>query len=205
MLNSITSAGHYITCIGYVQNQYTLIFNDPYGNKNISYPNDAGRGRLLRLAGLQQRLHNLTGVWRYIYARGTVAANTNWGSYWDLNGATAGAGTRARAAPGTRPRPIGAAAPAATVATGPWAGTERHLLRGVGCHRLLHDQRQRHADVANLFVRRGTVTFTGGQLYFLWHRRLLQQLRRRRRHGDLQHALWRHRFARQMGAGHRGL
>jgi Tol biopolymer transport system component len=44
LLNSLTTAGHYITTIGYVSGQYTAVFNDPYGNKNTGYMNYNGAG-----------------------------------------------------------------------------------------------------------------------------------------------------------------
>ena len=166
VLNSLTSAGHYITCIGYVQNQYTLIFNDPYGNKNISYPDNLGAGAYYDWPGYNNGYQNLVTVWRYIYARGTAAANTNWGSYWDLNGATAGAG----------PAPSGtwdststnwSSSAGGTVATGPWAEQNAYFSAGsdsTGSYTISVSGTQ---VVANLFVQRGTVTFSGGQLYFL--------------------------------------
>ena len=166
MLNSITSAGHYITCIGYVQNQFTLIFNDPYGNKNVSYPSANGAGARYDWPGYNNGYMNLTSVWCYIYARGTVAANPNWGSYWDLNGATAGAGT---APTGTwdLTSTNWSSSANGTVVTGPWAGQNAYFSAGTdftGAYTVSVSGTQ---VVANLFVQRGTVTFTGGQLYFL--------------------------------------
>ena len=143
LLNSLTSAGHYITCIGYFQNQYTLIFNDPYGNKNISYPGTPGAGAYYDWPGYNNGYQNLNDAWRYIYARGTVAANTNWGSYWDLNGATAGAGDRAQ-------RDLGLDLDQLEQQR-QWHGrhgalgrTKRHSSSRVGFHGVLHDQCQRH-------------------------------------------------------------
>ncbi len=41
--NYLTSAGHLILAIGYLSTQHTMIFNDPYGNKNNpGYPNTNG-------------------------------------------------------------------------------------------------------------------------------------------------------------------
>ena len=45
LLNLLTTSGHYITTIGYYDNQYTAIFNDPYGNRNTpGYPSYDGAG-----------------------------------------------------------------------------------------------------------------------------------------------------------------
>jgi len=71
VLCDITSAGHYLTCIGYLTGQHTLIFNDPYGNKAISYPGWAGAGVYYDWPGYNNGYPNLIGVVRYIYARGT--------------------------------------------------------------------------------------------------------------------------------------
>lgn len=71
VLNSITSSGHYTTCMGYVKNQHTLIFYDPYGNKNISYPSKDGRLAYYDTPGHNNGYMNLNSVWRFIYARGS--------------------------------------------------------------------------------------------------------------------------------------
>ena len=65
LLNSLTTAGHYITCIGYVAGQYTLIFNDPYGNKNVSYPSANGAGAYYDWPGYNNGYQNLNSAWRY--------------------------------------------------------------------------------------------------------------------------------------------
>src|SRR5208337_4436346 len=164
--NSLTSAGHYITCIGYVQNQYTLIFNDPYGNKNVSYPSANGAGAYYDWPGYNNGYQNLNGADRYVYARGTVAANTNWGSYWDLNGATAGAGTAPSGTWDSTSTNWSSSANG-TVATGPWAGQNAIFSAGsdaTGAYTVSVSGTQ---VVAGLFVEAGTPTFSGGQLYFL--------------------------------------
>lgn len=70
LLNSLTAAGHYICCIGYVKNQNTLIFNDPYGNKNTgSYPSSNGRQARYDWPGYNNGYINLNTVHCYIYCR----------------------------------------------------------------------------------------------------------------------------------------
>src|ERR1017187_3102978 len=166
LLNSLTTAGHYITCIGYVVNQYTLIFNDPYGNKNISYPGWQGAGAYYDWPGYNNGYQNLNTVWRYVYARGTIAANTNWGSYWDLNGATTGAGA-APAGTWNSTSTNWSSSANGTVVTGPWAEQNAIFSAGsdsTGAYTVSVSGTQ---VVANLLVQRGTVTFTGGPLYYL--------------------------------------
>ena len=166
LLNELTSAGHYITCIGYVIGQNTLIFNDPYGNKAVSYPGWGGAGAYYDWPGYNNGYPNLNGADRYVYARGTVASNTNWGSYWDLNGTNAGAGL----APGGTWNSTStnwSSSANGTVATGPWAEQNAIFSAGsdsTGSYTVSVSGTQ---VVANLLVQRGTVTFTGGQLYFL--------------------------------------
>ncbi|NLD61009.1 hypothetical protein GX645_00965 [Candidatus Sumerlaeota bacterium] len=57
--------------MGYVKNQHTLIFYDPYGNKNISYPSKDGRLAYYDTPGHNNGYMNLNSVWRFIYARGS--------------------------------------------------------------------------------------------------------------------------------------
>ena len=166
VLNMLTDAGHYITCIGYIQGQYSLIFNDPYGNKNISYPGKAGAGAIYDWPGYNNGYQNLNTVSRYVFARGTVAANTNWGSYWDLNAATAGAGS----APGGTWNSTAtnwSSNANGTVATGPWAEQTAIFSAGsdaTGAYTVSVSGTQM---VANLLVQEGTATFTGGRLHYL--------------------------------------
>jgi autotransporter-associated beta strand protein len=166
VLNSLTSAGHYITCIGYVQNQYTLMFNDPYGNKNISYPGWQGAGAYYDWPGYNNGYQNLNTVWRYVYARGTVAANTNWGSYWDLNGATAGAST-APAGTWDSTSTNWSSSTGGTAATGPWAEQNAIFSAGSDASGSYAISVSGTQVVANLLVQEGSVTFSGGRLYFL--------------------------------------
>jgi hypothetical protein len=71
VLTSLTTLGHYITCIGYVQGQHTLIFNDSYGNKGSGYPNANGAGAKYDWPGYNNGYPNLNTVFRIIYARGS--------------------------------------------------------------------------------------------------------------------------------------
>lgn len=79
ILTSITSAGHYPACIGYVKGQNTLIFNDPFGNKNTgSYPSNDGRGARYDWPGYNNGYQNMNTVWCYIWCRfGQPSAPTN--------------------------------------------------------------------------------------------------------------------------------
>jgi autotransporter-associated beta strand protein len=166
VLNSLTTAGHYITCIGYISGQYSLIFNDPYGNKNVSYPGKAGAGAIYDWPGYDNGYQNLNSVGRYIYARGTATVNTNWGSYWDLNAATTGAG----AAPGGTWNSTStnwSSSVNGTVATGPWAEQNAIFAAGTDATGAYTVSVNNTQVVANLLVQEGTVTFTGGRLYFL--------------------------------------
>jgi len=73
LLNSLTSSGHYITGIGYYTDQYTLIFNDPYGDKNTAgYPSYDGVQVSYDWPGYNYGNENLNTVWCYIYARYTI-------------------------------------------------------------------------------------------------------------------------------------
>jgi autotransporter-associated beta strand protein len=167
LLNSLTTAGHYITCIGYVQNQYTLIFNDPYGNKNVSYPSANGAGAYYDWPGYNNGYQNLNSAWRYVYARGTVAANTNWGSYWDRNGAAAGSGGPAPSGTWDSTSANWSSSGGGTVVTGPWAEQTAIFSAGTDATGSYSVSISGTQVVAGLFVQTGTATFTGGQLYFL--------------------------------------
>lgn len=71
VLNSLTSAGHYITTIGYYTTQRTAVFNDPYGNKNTpGYPSYDGAGALYDWPGYNNGFQNLNTVHCFIYCRG---------------------------------------------------------------------------------------------------------------------------------------
>jgi len=74
LLNTLTTAGHYICCIGYVADQNTLIFNDPYGNKNLAtYPNYQGTRVFYDWPGANNGYQNLNTVPCFIYCRASVA------------------------------------------------------------------------------------------------------------------------------------
>jgi len=71
VLNSLTSAGHYITAIGYYTTQHTAVFNDPYGNKNTpGYPSYDGASVLYDWPGYNNGFENLNTVHCFIYCRG---------------------------------------------------------------------------------------------------------------------------------------
>ena len=84
LLNSLTSSGHYICGVGYVENQHTLIFNDPYGNKNTpGYPSYDGIGVKYDWPGYNNGYQNLNTVWCYIYARADIS--TDWAASYILD------------------------------------------------------------------------------------------------------------------------
>lgn len=58
--NYLTTSGHLTLAIGYVSGQHTLIFNDPYGNKNNpGYPNYTGAGAKYDWPGYNNGYQNL--------------------------------------------------------------------------------------------------------------------------------------------------
>lgn len=58
--NLLTSAGHLTVAVGYVQGQHTVIFNDPYGNKNMgSWPNYSGTNSYYDWPGYNNGYQNL--------------------------------------------------------------------------------------------------------------------------------------------------
>ena len=70
VLTLLTTAGHYITAIGYYDNQYTAIFNDPYGDHNRpGYPNYYGAGAKYDWPGYNNGYSNLNVVGAFIYCR----------------------------------------------------------------------------------------------------------------------------------------
>lgn len=70
LLSTITSAGHYKACIGAFKSQNTLIFNDPYGNKNSgSYPSDDGRNVRYDWPGYSNGYQNLNTAPCFIWCR----------------------------------------------------------------------------------------------------------------------------------------
>lgn len=73
LLNSLTTAGHYIVTIGYYKDQQTAIFNDPYGNKNTpGYPSYDGQSVLYDWPGYSNGYQNLNIVHCFIYCRGNL-------------------------------------------------------------------------------------------------------------------------------------
>lgn len=74
LLNSITSAGHYMAVIGYEKKATTVIVNDPAGNKNNGgYFNYQGKGAKYDWPGYSNGHLNLNTVWCYIYFRDKCA------------------------------------------------------------------------------------------------------------------------------------
>ncbi len=71
VLSSITSAGHYTTATGHHEGQHTLVFNDPYGDKNQGYMSFNGAGASYDWPGYDNGYANLNTVWAFVYARGT--------------------------------------------------------------------------------------------------------------------------------------
>lgn len=70
LLTSLTSAGHYISVIGYDNNGTTVIVNDPWGDKNRGYPNVYGRRARYDWPGYSNGNSSLVKLWCYIYFRG---------------------------------------------------------------------------------------------------------------------------------------
>lgn len=69
----LTSSGHLILCRGYVVGQYTLIFSDPYGNKNNpGYPNYTGFEAYYDWPGYNNGYQNLDYNGSYGYVPWTV-------------------------------------------------------------------------------------------------------------------------------------
>jgi hypothetical protein len=61
--NLLTSAGHLTVAIGYINNQHTIIFHDPYGNKNNgSWPNQNGQNAHYDWPGYNNGNQNLNTV-----------------------------------------------------------------------------------------------------------------------------------------------
>ena len=60
--STITSAGHLTLAIGYADTMHTLVFNDPYGNKNSGYMNYLGKGALYDWPGYSNGYQNLNSV-----------------------------------------------------------------------------------------------------------------------------------------------
>ncbi|OQX95979.1 hypothetical protein B6I21_02635 [candidate division KSB1 bacterium 4572_119] len=69
ILNSLTTAGHYILAIGYNGEQRSVRVNDPYGNKNQGYMNYNGRDVVYDWPGYSSGHSNLNVVHCLIYMR----------------------------------------------------------------------------------------------------------------------------------------
>lgn len=73
--NLLTSAGHLTLGIGYISGQHTMIFNDPYGNKNnTSWPNWYGAGAKYDWPGYNNGFQNLNTVAWTVTAEGSEVA-----------------------------------------------------------------------------------------------------------------------------------
>ncbi len=75
LLNSITSAGHYISVIGYDKNATTVIVNDPAGDKSLGHygANYEGKAVSYDWPGYSNGHPNLNTVWCFIYFRDRCA------------------------------------------------------------------------------------------------------------------------------------
>ena len=70
VLTSLTSAGHYVTAIGYDQEATSIMFNDPWGDKNLGYANYQGRHAVYDWPGFSNGHASLETVHCFIYFRG---------------------------------------------------------------------------------------------------------------------------------------
>jgi hypothetical protein len=70
LLTSLTSAGHYVSGIGYQQDATSLIFNDPWGDKNLGYSNYEGRRAVYDWPGFSNGHSTLETVHCFVYFRG---------------------------------------------------------------------------------------------------------------------------------------
>jgi len=68
LLNSLTSAGHYVDVVGYYENR-SVVVNDPYGNKNRGYTNYYGKQAVYDWPGYNNGYSNLNTAWCFIYAQ----------------------------------------------------------------------------------------------------------------------------------------
>ena len=73
--NELSAAGHLTLAIGYVNGQHTIIFNDPYGNKNSgSWPNWYGQDSYYDWPGYNNGYQNLNTVYWTVTAEGSEVA-----------------------------------------------------------------------------------------------------------------------------------
>ena len=69
VLTSLTKSGHYICCIGYSKTKQSLVFNDPWGDKNKAYPSTQGAGVVYDWPGQNNGHASLNTVWCFVYCR----------------------------------------------------------------------------------------------------------------------------------------
>ncbi len=69
VLSSITTAGHYTVTIGNYTDQHSMVFNDPYGNKNQGYMNYNGAGAVYDWPGYNNGNASLNTVHCFIWSR----------------------------------------------------------------------------------------------------------------------------------------
>lgn len=82
--NYLTSSGHLTLATGYVQNQHTLIFSDPYGDKNTpGYPSYDGQNAYYDWPGYNNGYQNLAGTSGNGYVAWTVKARGSEPAYND--------------------------------------------------------------------------------------------------------------------------
>jgi len=80
----LTSAGHLVLAIGYKSGQHTLIFNDPYGNKNTpGYPSYDGAYSYYDWPGYNNGYQNLDADGSHGYVAWTVTARGTQPAYSD--------------------------------------------------------------------------------------------------------------------------
>jgi len=75
--SSITSAGHLTLAVGYVNGQYTVIYNDPYGDKNDGYMNYYGKNAYYDWPGYNNGYANINSMAWADYARSSQPAYSN--------------------------------------------------------------------------------------------------------------------------------
>ena len=79
----LTMAGHVTLAAGYIEGKMTLIFNDPYGNKNTGYPNFIGSYVYYDWPGFNNGYQNLDGDGTHGMVAWTVTARGNQPVYSD--------------------------------------------------------------------------------------------------------------------------
>ncbi|HBF87013.1 MAG TPA: hypothetical protein DDX39_00115 [Bacteroidales bacterium] len=84
LCNYLTSSGHLTLAIGYFQDQHTLVFNDPYGNKNTpGYPSYDGQDSYYDWPGYSNGYQNLDNDGSHGGIAWTVRARTTEKAYND--------------------------------------------------------------------------------------------------------------------------